>query len=138
MVALSSSTSVAALNAVNEDLDFETKNGLIISAVFRGSGTPDQIADAAGLAPLYVRPRLTALKELGLVEQGVRSNRTHSGRAAWTQELKPELAEFFSEARSDDELLDAAIGIFREARACYEEEEREVARDMMMEMHDAS
>lgn len=56
--------------------------GMCLAAIEKQPGTPDEIADRLGLTVLSVRPRITELKELGLIEQtGVR-RKNASGRDA--------------------------------------------------------
>ncbi len=121
------STSKEAADAIDRDQAGPVKNGRIILAMHkRPNSTPDQIARLTRLLDGYVRPRLTALKYFGVVHRVAKSQKTNTGKSAWTQDLNPDYRLLLDQTPKQDRARVSTI-IYEEARAEYERELEEAA-----------
>jgi DNA-binding MarR family transcriptional regulator len=111
-------TSEAAAIAVGQDAQFERKIAAIILALLDTPGaTPDEVARATKLSKFYVRPRLSELHDMGVIQRsGISAN--ESTRSAYALRVVPEYEEVFLDcADTDDDAVQIAIAIWREAKA---------------------
>lgn len=75
---------------------FETMKGRILSLLWRGSRTVDELASALGVTDNAIRTHMAALERDGVVQQ--RGVRPTGGKPAYTYEVTPSASRLFTKA----------------------------------------